>query len=165
MTDLRTPRLCLHPIDPAEGERIAGRRAAAGDEWAEDFPFDGDILGVSAFLTTTAVHGDQRPFGHYRITRAADGKAIGGIGFKGQPADGGVEVGYGLVPSARGHGYAAEALIALLRLAAEHGVSRVFADTTAGNIASQRTLEHAGFRRTDSDGKVFQYEVVLDASA
>ncbi|WP_367652449.1 GNAT family N-acetyltransferase [Intrasporangium sp.] len=90
-----------------------------GDRWAADFPFDGDVLGATAYLRATAEHGDQRPWGFYRITRAADGQAIGGIGFKGQPEDGCVEVGYGLAPSARGHGYAAEALAALISLAAD----------------------------------------------
>lgn len=160
VTELRTPRLCLHAIDTAEGERIVGRRAGAEDAWAEDFPFDGDVIGVTAFLAATAAHGDQRPFGHYRITRTADGKAIGGIGFKGQPDEGCVEVGYGLAP-ARGHGYAAEALVALLNVAASHGLSRVVADTTGDNIASQRTLERAGFRRTGTNGDLYQYEVVL----
>ncbi|CCH17938.1 GCN5-related N-acetyltransferase [Micromonospora lupini str. Lupac 08] len=165
VTELRTPRLRLHPIDAAEGERIVGRRPEAGDTWAEDFPFDGDVHGVRAFLGATAAHGDQRPFGHYRITRAADGLAVGGIGFKGQPDDGRVEVGYGLSPSARGHGYAAEALTALLDVAAGHGLSRVAADTTADNVASQRTLERAGFRRVGVDGDLHRYEVLLDTPA
>jgi RimJ/RimL family protein N-acetyltransferase len=105
MTDLQTPRLSLHAIDIAEGERIVARRPAAEDAWAKDYPFDGDVIGVTAFLRATAAHGEQRPFGCYQITRTADGKAIGGIGFKGQPIDGCVEVGYGLAPSARGNGY------------------------------------------------------------
>ncbi|MEH1164110.1 GNAT family N-acetyltransferase [Micromonospora sp. CPCC 205539] len=164
VTDLRTPRLCLHAIDAKEGERIVGRRAGAGDAWAEDYPFDGDVRGVTAFLAATATHGDQRPFGHYRITRTADGKAIGGIGFKGRPDDGRVEVGYGLAPSARGHGYAAEALVAVLNLAADHDLTRVCADTTEDNVASQRTLERAGFRRTGINGDLYRYEVLLGAS-
>ncbi|WP_027346890.1 GNAT family N-acetyltransferase [Hamadaea tsunoensis] len=164
MTDLQTPRLRLHAIDAAEGERIVGRRAEAGDAWADDYPFDGDVIGVSAFLRATAAHGDQRPFGHYRISRAADGLAIGGIGFKGQPDEGCVEVGYGLSPSARGHGYAAEALTALLNVATGHGLSRVIADTTHDNVASQRTLERAGFRHIGTDGDLRLYEVRLDAA-
>ncbi|MEV4620633.1 GNAT family N-acetyltransferase [Asanoa sp. NPDC049573] len=158
MNVLRTPRLSLHAIDTAEGERIVARSAAAGDVWADDYPFDGDVGGVTAFLRNSAANGEQRPFGHYRITRSADGQAIGGIGFKGQPVDGCVEIGYGLSPSARGNGYAAEALVALLDLAAEHGLSRVVADTTEDNVASQKTLERAGFRRT---GPAYLYEVVL----
>jgi RimJ/RimL family protein N-acetyltransferase len=162
VTDLETPRLSLHAIDTAEGERIVARHAGADDVWADDFPFTGDVIGVTAFLAATATHGDQRPFGHYRITRTADGQAIGGIGFKGQPDGGRAEVGYGLAPSARGHGYAAEALTALLTVAADHGLSRVVADTTADNVASQRTLERAGFRPIATDGDLHLYEALLD---
>ena len=165
VTDLHTPRLTLHAIDPAEGERIAARQAGPGDLWAADFPFDGDVIGVTAFLRATAAHGDQRPFGHYRITRTTDGQAIGGIGFKGAPRDGRVEVGYGLAPSARGQGYAAEALTALLTVAAGHGVSRVVADTDDDNLASQRTLERAGFRLTGANGDLRRYEVLLNLTA
>ena len=93
----------------------------------------------------------------------ADGRAIGGIGFKGQPDGGCVEIGYGLAPSARGHGYAAEAVIALLAIAADHGLSRVIADTTLDNIASQRTLIQAGFRLVRTDAEGHYYEVVLGA--
>lgn len=158
MTDLHTPRLLLHPVDVAEGERIAGRRAGDADLWATDFPTEGDIRSVTAFLQRTADHGEQRPFGFFRITRAADGRAIGGIGFKGAPKDGSVEIGYGLAPSARGHGYAAEAVAAVLAVAAGHGVERVLADTDGANVASQRTLERAGFTRRRTDAEAWTYE-------
>jgi RimJ/RimL family protein N-acetyltransferase len=162
VTELQTPRLTLHAIDTAEGERIAARRAGPEDVWADDFPFDGDVIGVTAFLRATSFHGDQGPFGHYRITRRTDGRAIGGIGFKGRPQDGCAEIGYGLAPSARGQGYAAEALSALLTVAAEHGVSRVVADTDPDNVASQRTLERAGFRAAGANGDLCLFEMRLD---
>jgi RimJ/RimL family protein N-acetyltransferase len=41
-------------------------------------------------------------------------------------------------------------------------VTRVVADTTIDNIASQRTLEHAGFRRTGTEGDLHLYERLLD---
>ena len=162
MTDVRTSRLELHAIDVVEAERIVARSAGPADAWADDFPFEGDVVAVTALLRATASQGARRPFGYYRITRLEDGRAIGGIGFKGQPDGGCVEIGYGLVPSARGHGYAAEALMALLDVAAEHGVSRVIADTTLDNIASQRTLVRAGFRLVGSDAAHHDYEVLLE---
>ena len=61
-------------------------------------------------------HGEQRPFGYYQIRRQSDRLAIGGVGFKGPPDGGVVEIGDGLVPSARGHGYATEALGTSCRL-------------------------------------------------
>jgi RimJ/RimL family protein N-acetyltransferase len=162
MTDLRTARLDLHPIDVEEAERIVARSAGATDTWADDFPFEGDVGAVGSFLRATAVHGEQRPFGYYRISRLSDGHAIGGIGFKGQPQDGTVEIGYGLVPSARGHGYAAEAIIALLTVATANGISKVRADTTLDNVASQRSLIRAGFALLRTDAELHYYELLID---
>ena len=161
VTDLQTARLVLHPVDVTEAERIVAGHQGPDDLWAEDFPFDGDVLGVTMFLRATAAHGDQRPFGHYVITRIADGQVIGGVGFKGRPENGSVEIGYGLAPSARGHGCAAEAARALVALAREHRLTRVTADTDTGNTASQRTLEHAGFTQLGTDGNLHLYEIVL----
>jgi RimJ/RimL family protein N-acetyltransferase len=161
MTDIRTWRLQLHAIDVAEAERIASHSPGPADRWADDFPFEGDVGAVGGFLRATAAHGEQQPFGYYRITRLADGRAIGGAGFKGRPNGGCVEIGYGLAPSARGQGYAAEAVIALLTVAADHGLSRVIADTTMDNIASQRTLLRAGFRLVRTDAELHLYEVLL----
>ena len=162
MTDLRTSRLQLHAIDVAEGERIVSGSSGPGDVWADDFPFEVPVDVVRGFLRATAASGEQQPFGPYRITRLADGRAVGVIGFKGQPDGGCVEIAYGLAPSARGHGYAAEAVGALLAMAAGHGVSRVIADTALDNIASQRTLIRAGFRLVRTDDGVHYYEALLD---
>jgi RimJ/RimL family protein N-acetyltransferase len=161
MTDVRTSRLWLHAIDVTEAERIVARRAGPADVWADDFPFEGDVRAVGGFLRATAALGEQRPFGYYRITRLSDGCAVGGIGFKGQPDDRCVEIGYGLAPSGREHGYAAEAVVALLDVAGDHGLFRVIADTTLDNIASQRTLIRAGFRLVSTDAELHHYEVLL----
>ena len=162
VADLWTSRRELHAIDVAEGERIVALSAGPGDSWADDFPFEGDVGAVGAFLRATGARGEQRPFGYYRITRLADGRAIGGIGFKGQPDGGCVEIGYGLAPSARGHGYAAEALVALLAIAADYGLTKVIAGTALDNIASQRSLVRAGFRLVGTDGELHHYEALLD---
>lgn len=161
VTALHTERLILHPIDAAEAERIVARQPGPEDSWAPDFPLGGDVIGLTAFLRAMAAEGDQRPFARYRITRTADGRAVGGIGFKGQPDNGSVEIGYGLVPSARGNGYAPEAAQALVALARQQGLSLIVADTEADNIASQRTLERAGFTQTGTNGNLYLYAFVL----
>jgi len=165
MADVLTSRLLLHPVDVAEAERIAAGSKGPADSWADDFPFEGDTAAVGGFLRATAALGEQRPFGFYRISRLSDGRAVGGIGFKGQPIDGSAEIGYGLAPSARGHGYAAEALSALLIVAAEQRVSRVIADTKLDNIASQHTLIRAGFQLVIADDQLRYYEVLLGQDA
>jgi RimJ/RimL family protein N-acetyltransferase len=159
VSDSWTARLLLHAIDVAEGERIVARSPGPRDAWASDFPFEGDVGAVGGFLRATAAGGEQRPFGYYRITRLADGRAVGGVGFKGRPEGGCVELGYGLVPSARGLGYAAEAVVALLAIAAEHELAKVVAETMLENIASQRTLVRAGFHLVGTDDELHHYEV------
>lgn len=161
MTDIRTARLQLHAIDVEEGERIVAQQAGPTDAWVDDYPFDGDIRAVTGFLRATAERGEQRPFGYYRITRLADGLAVGGAGFKGRPAGDTAEIGYGLASSASGHEYAAEAVVALLTMVTGHGVTSVLADTTLDNLASQRTLIRSGFRLVGTDDELHQYEARL----
>ena len=58
------------------------------------------------------------------------------------------EVGYALLPSAWGRGYANEAVTALLDWGFEHlGLNRVGADIDPRNAASARALERLGFTR------------------
>ncbi len=161
MPDIETSRLSLHPVDAEEARRIVERAPASEDRWAADYPFEGDLAGLGAFLAASARAGEQRPFGYYRITLRSSGQAVGGIGFKGAPVDGVVEVGYGLAPSARGQGFAAEALTALVAVATRHGVARVRAGTVPANLASIRTLERAGFTRVATDADLLIYGLTI----
>jgi RimJ/RimL family protein N-acetyltransferase len=163
--DSRTARLTLHAIDELEARRIRDRAPTSRDAWAADYPFEGDLAAVDGLLRATARDGEQRPFGYYLIRRRSDGLAIGGVGFKGRPDGGVAEIGYGLVPSARGQRYASEALGALVQIAAGLGVRTIRAETDRGNVASQRTLEQAGFRRVDSDAELHHFEAVIDRVA
>ncbi len=158
MNSCETNRLILHAIDAVEAERIRDRAPSEADHWAEGYPFEGDLAAIGGFLRASDRHGEQRPFGYYQISLRSDGLAVGGIGFKGPPQDEVVEIGYGLILSARGRGYAAEALLALMTIAAEHGVRRVRADTAQDNVASQRTLERAGFMQVAGDDDLRHYE-------
>lgn len=162
VADTTTNRLVLHPIDEIEAERILGGMPTLLDSWAEGYPFEGDLEAVGGYLASTLAGGDQRPWGYYQLVRREDGRAIGGIGFTGPPdASGTVEVGYGLIPDARGKGYAAEALRGIIAVARAHGATRVIAQTSSDNIASQRTLRNVGMPRTASAGDTWQYELEL----
>jgi RimJ/RimL family protein N-acetyltransferase len=152
------PRLTLFPVDGPTARRIQAGSPAADDSWAPDYPFEGDVTAITAFLRADEQAGEQRPFGYYQIIRAADSVVVGGIGFHGPPVGGTAEIGYGLAPSARGQGYAAEALAALMKIAAANGVHRLLADTTPDNVASQRTLVRAGFVRLDAEAEANQTE-------
>jgi RimJ/RimL family protein N-acetyltransferase len=63
-------------------------------------------------------------------------------------SEGQAEVGYVLHPAHHGHGYATEAVGALLRLGFEDlGLHRVAARCDARNTASERVMQRAGMRR------------------
>jgi ribosomal-protein-alanine N-acetyltransferase len=77
-----------------------------------------------------------------------DGELLGSAGFKGPPGrDGSVELGYGVVPEARGRGLASAAASALVEWAfRQPGVRRVRATIAPGNTASQVVARRAGLR-------------------
>jgi len=91
---------------------------------------------------------------------ADEALVVGSGGFKGPPADGAVEIGYGVAPSARGRGFATQAVRLLVTLAFRvPGVMCVCAETATDNVSSRRVLEKAGFsrfgqRETLDDGTV-----------
>ncbi|KIF78479.1 acetyltransferase [Streptomyces sp. 150FB] len=159
MDDLVTERLVLHPLSPAEAERVAAGEPA-GRLPAPGYPAEGDMSAARRYLTTCAITGDPRPYGTYEIRLRADGTTIGGVDFHGAPdEDGTVSVGYGLVPSARGQGYASESLRGLLEFARARGVLRVRGDTDHDNTASQRVMRAVGMRLVSEDEKVKYYQI------
>lgn len=81
------------------------------------------------------------------------GTVVGTLAFKGLDDRGMVEIGYGMDPKYEGRGLMTEAVSAVVRWAAEQpGVLSIDAETEAGNIASQRVLEKAGFVPSDVMG-------------
>ena len=138
------------------------------DDWAPDYPDDGDVViarllrevgpDLASEASARAQPGDQA-WGHRQVVERASGLVVGGIGFFGPPRAGEVEIGYGIVPSRQGRGYATEALRAMIAMAwADARVRTVVAGTDPGNVASQRVLGKAGFRRTAATGE-FRYEL------
>ncbi|MEU7689661.1 GNAT family N-acetyltransferase [Microbispora hainanensis] len=160
MNDLVTARLELHPMTVGEAERVLAVESDSSDRWAPGYPTEGDMYAAKRFLDTCAVTGDPQPFGNYEIRRREDGQAIGGVGFHG-PADenGSVTIGYGLIPSARGQGYASEALREILLFARARGITCVKGDADHGNVASQHVMMAVGMRPTGQDERVRYFEI------
>ncbi|POX40699.1 hypothetical protein C3486_12650 [Streptomyces sp. Ru73] len=155
---LTAGRLTLRALPPAECARLADG-GTAGLAWVDGMPPEGTVEGAG-IMVQLAAGGLYRPgWGTYAITRAEDGVALGGIGFHGPPDETGTaELGYDLSPSARGAGWATEAV----RLLASWAVARpeiraLRATTEPANLPSQRVLARAGFLRTGEDSGMYVF--------
>jgi RimJ/RimL family protein N-acetyltransferase len=143
-----------------EAERLVAGEPADGARWAPGYPAEGDVAGARRFLRTCANTGDPQPFGPYEIRHRQDGQAIGGVDFHGTADENGnVTIGYGLIPSARGQGYASEALRGLLLFARAHDVTCVKGDADHDNIASQHVMMAVGMRPAGQDERVRYFEI------
>ncbi|MCX5151942.1 GNAT family N-acetyltransferase [Streptomyces sp. NBC_00320] len=148
---IATERVVLCEISPlVAGDLRDG--GTGGFAWAEDGPGEGTRV-ASGMVAKAREEGTFRPgWGAYAIVRTQDRRAIGGIGFHGAPdAEGNAEIGYDLVPAARGNGYATEALKGLVGWAlGQPGVTALHARVDADNAPSHGVVVRAGFERTGS---------------
>ncbi|GAA2276487.1 hypothetical protein GCM10010149_19560 [Nonomuraea roseoviolacea subsp. roseoviolacea] len=143
--DLTTARLILRPWTVTEVEAVL--RGDRGAHWAADFPAEGDQVIAGLFAEHPAWLG---PYGHRQVIERDSGLVVGSIGLFWPPSDGALEIGYGIVESRQGRGYATEAVRALTEFAyAAPGVRSVHATVEPSNPPSIRVLEKAGFERCD----------------
>jgi [ribosomal protein S5]-alanine N-acetyltransferase len=92
------------------------------------------------------------------VADARSGEALGAVVllFRRQPLT--AEIGYWLIPRARGRGLGSRGVALFARWAVtDAGLARVEALVTPGNVVSQRVLEKVGFRR---EGHLRSYLVV-----
>jgi predicted acetyltransferase len=135
--ETRAARLVSVTADEAAA-MLAGE-ARAG--WAEGYP-RADDLDAARLMPPTG----PDPWSPRHVVRRADGLVVGSIGCLGPPEAGVVEVGYGLVPSARGSGLMTDVLSGMVRSLEAAGLV-VVAHTRSDNVASQRVLARLGFSR------------------
>ncbi len=193
-SSLVSARLILRPVPWDAVLAITGDERL--DDWADDYPSDGDVViaglllgadqavgpglgqvpardtagqvtagdaGAGQAARQAAAEPGDEDWGHRQIVERASDLVVGGIGFFGPPRGGEVEIGYGIVPSRQGRGYATEALRTMIAMAwADARVTVVVAGTDPGNVASQRVLEKAGFRRIAATGE-FRYQLTRPA--
>jgi RimJ/RimL family protein N-acetyltransferase len=154
-----TRRLLLVQLGVEEAVALVDGRGSERRQWAAGYPNDGALVAAGLVMTAAQRGRDLGAFGTYQIVRRRDGSVIGACGFFGPPDEtGAVRAGFGLAESARGNGYATEALKSLLDWAgAQDGLTCVLADTSRANVASQRVMERAGMRRVGEDGELLYY--------
>lgn len=155
MTEIRTERLVLRPIDP-EGDIDAVHSWQSLPEVARYTPFEPRSREqVAASLAKPSVA---------RLLALKDGVPIGdGMLLRRDPAQP-LEVGYELHPEHWGQGYATEMCRALVELASEMFPGETLAATIAPeNVASRVVLERCGFVETatgtDELGEFVSFEL------
>lgn len=145
-------------------------------EWGPGLHEDG--FGLSASDQVDSSAGFAAWVGSLAADRAVyrwlveDGQVLGGIALRAGPASyvrWAGHLGFGLRPSARGHGLASWALRHMLPEARRLGLCRVLLVCEGENLASAKTIEHAGgvleeIRQTDH-GPVRRYWITLESSA
>ncbi len=141
----------------------SGLNACIPEDWP---PGEYDRPAIEYFRTRLA----ERPhdigwYGWYAILREDESQPatlVGAGGFFGPPSeDGVVEVGYSIVPSFEGRGYATELVRSLVTHALASGrVKRIIAHTRPENIGSVKVLEKSGFRYVGpgQDAGTVEYE-------
>jgi RimJ/RimL family protein N-acetyltransferase len=146
----------VEPIDARLARAMLAGVPGPDLEWAEGFPM-APVLDIAR--TIAAAEKPLGPFLAYVIVSRADGRAIGDAGFHGPPDSGGeVEIGYALVPRARGVGLAGEAVELLVSWAqSQTGVRAVSARVDRGNVASERLLARLRFAADGEDGGLARF--------
>ena len=133
----------LVPVTREEAAAMAAGERRTG--WAEGYPREDDLDALRLMNEPDA-------WSPRHIVRRSDGLVVGTIGCFGPPDDAGVvEVGYGLVPAARGGGLMTDVLSAMCRSIEAAGLT-VVAHTAVDNVPSHRVLSRLGFVRDAGPG-------------
>ncbi|OOE12436.1 GNAT family N-acetyltransferase [Fictibacillus arsenicus] len=144
---LETERLTIVPVDHQLIEKLS----------PEDYKIHGFI---KSYLEKLQKDKSLLGWGVWFVIEKESGKIVGDIGFKGKPVDHTVEIGYGIIPSAQGKGYAKEAVNEIIKWALSTNlVFKVVAECLEDNIASVKVLEKLGFDRTSTDEKMLKWKL------
>jgi RimJ/RimL family protein N-acetyltransferase len=158
-SDLITDRLVLRPWSGEEVSAVLDDVRSA--HWADDFPAEGDRV-IAGFISE---HLDDAlgEFGQRLIIERRTGLVVGSTGLFWPPRDGVLELGYGIVASRRGRGYATEATGAMVEFAlSAPGVHTVSAGAELTNPASVRVLEKCGFQRWSVEEETARFRITTN---
>ena len=143
---IETTRLVLRKPTLADADSIFSRYA--GDSLVTRYvgwPRHKTVEQTRAFLTYSDAEWSRWPAGPYLIECSMDHQLLGGtgLGFESRTI---ATTGYVLAQDSWGRGYATEALGAMVALARDLAVERLFALCHADHRASARVLEKCGFQ-------------------
>ncbi|SDQ79135.1 Acetyltransferase (GNAT) domain-containing protein [Virgibacillus subterraneus] len=95
------------------------------------------------------------------IIHKKDNTIMGDMGFKGGPNEKGeMDLGYSIVPSYQGEGYATEMTIAMVNWGLQQqNVNKITASCSESNIPSIRVLEKTGFEQIRTEDKEIYWSI------
>jgi RimJ/RimL family protein N-acetyltransferase len=142
----RTMRLVLRVLDDDDVDAfVAYRRHPSVHPW-QSWGSDYDHDDARRLVADLAVVAPGTPGEWCQVAVERSGVLVGDVAFCVDAADPTrASIGYTMAPEHQGHGYATEAVSALLAWLAERGVATVEADPLADNQASRRVLDRLGF--------------------
>lgn len=142
----RTERLLLRRWNDADRPAFAAMNA--DPEVMRHLPAVLDRTASDGLLDALEERWGAQGFGLWALERLDQGGLLGWTGLNpmppGTPGAGDQEVGWRLVRSAWGHGYATEAAYEALRVADELGLPRVWSMCTLANVRSQAVMRRIG---------------------
>jgi len=151
-THIATARLTLSPPSLSDAAAIFERYASDPDVTRYlGWPRHQSVADTDSFLRFSAAEWEQRPAGPYLIRARSDDRLLGstGLGFEGGHLTEAV-TGYVLAKDSWGMGYATEALRAMIDVAQQIDVARLYALCHSEHRASWRVLEKCGFAQDKS---------------
>jgi RimJ/RimL family protein N-acetyltransferase len=171
---IATEQLDLVPATPellrkALGPR-AGLAAALGARVPESWPPQYLDAAAIEFTLARLAEGERHAgwWMYFILLRESGGERtlVGSGGYAGPPADGAVEVGYGIVPDHQRRGYASEAVRGFVKRAfVRPDITRVTAQTLPELEASIGVLLKCGFRRAGAGAEPGAIRFDLDRAA
>jgi [ribosomal protein S5]-alanine N-acetyltransferase len=174
---VRTDRLDISPLGLGAVEAIVSGNADALERLtgavfphpAAPPPYMTETLPV--VRERLRAHPEEASWWNWLIVERETGRAVGSVAFGGTPdASGAVLIGYAMYPEFEGHGYATEAVRAMIGWAfRQSGITVVRALAPVWNTPALRVAENVGMKPVAADedddiGEVLVYAVSAPAS-
>jgi ribosomal-protein-alanine N-acetyltransferase len=142
---VETDRLVLRRPRIADAQAVFNRYACDRDVTRYlGWPRHESVAETSAFLAFSDAEWEKWPAGPYLLELRGHGRLVGGTGLGFETAHR-ASTGYVLAKDAWGKGYATEALQAIVGIARDVGVRRLYAHCHVAHQPSSRVLEKCGF--------------------
>jgi ribosomal-protein-alanine N-acetyltransferase len=146
MEIIETQRLQLRPFEPTDEETFVAQLTDPDFMQYSRVGAVSDAAARTSFILRLALSETQ--FTKHAIVEKSTEQLIGYCGvdrceLEGEQA---LELGYRLIASARGRGYATEAARAVLDYYQQQGIADIIAFTAHGNLRSQGVLKKLGFK-------------------